>query len=72
MLLGVDQISMEVEQPLDVLPLHAFARGMSTDVLAVIESWATMPARRQAEGAVLLGAAQRTEAALRLGSLGSR
>ena len=43
-LLGVDQISMEVEQPLDVLPLHAFARGMSTEVLRVIESWATMPA----------------------------
>ena len=42
-LLGVDQISMEVEQPLDVLPLQAFARGMSLQVLRVLESWATMP-----------------------------
>ena len=35
-LLGVDQISMEVEQPLDVLPLQAFARGMSLQVLRVL------------------------------------
>ena len=43
LLLGIDQIAIEVEQPLDVLPLHAFARGMCSDVLAVLESWAAMP-----------------------------
>ena len=35
---------MEVEQPLDVLPMHSFARGLSTDILGVMESWAAMPA----------------------------
>ena len=26
LLLGIDQIAIEIEQPLDVLPLHAFAQ----------------------------------------------
>ena len=43
LLLGIDQIAIEVEQPLDVLPLHLFASGMSTDVVTVLESWASMP-----------------------------
>jgi putative membrane protein len=43
LLLGIDQIAIEVEQPLDVLPLHVFASGMATDVKTVLESWATMP-----------------------------
>jgi len=44
LLLGIDQIAIEVEQPLDVLPLHEFARGMSNDVHDVLEAWTTMPA----------------------------
>ena len=36
-------VGISPSQPLDVLPLHVFASGMSTDVLAVIESWAAMP-----------------------------
>ena len=40
----VTQIAIEVEQPLDVLPLHEFARGMSNDVHDVLEAWTTMPA----------------------------
>ena len=49
LLLGIDQIAIEVEQPLDVLPLHIFACGMSTDVRTVLESWATMPALPSAD-----------------------
>ena len=44
LLLGIDQIAIEVEQPLDVLPLHVFASAMATDVRTVLQSWATMPA----------------------------
>ncbi|KAL1523630.1 hypothetical protein AB1Y20_018566 [Prymnesium parvum] len=44
LLLGIDHIAIEIEQPLDVLPLHVFAANMSTDVAAVLESWWLMPA----------------------------
>ena len=43
LLLGIDQIAIEVEQPLDVLPLHVFAVNMAKDVRTVLETWATMP-----------------------------
>ena len=43
LLLGIDQIAIEVEQPLDVLPLHVFASNMAKDVRTVLASWATMP-----------------------------
>ena len=49
---------MEVEQPLDVLPRQAFARGMSLQVLRVLESWATMP-RLPRLAAALMPAAER-------------
>ena len=44
LLLGIDQIAIEIEQPLDVLPLHAFAQGMSNDVALALQSWWQMPA----------------------------
>jgi len=44
LLLGIDQIAIEIEQPLDVLPLHAFAQRMSTDVALALQSWWQMPA----------------------------
>ena len=50
LLLGIDQIAIEVEQPLDVLPLHVFASSMANDVLSVLESWRAMPPLRAAGG----------------------
>ena len=44
LLLGIDQIAIEIEQPLDVLPLHAFAQRMSNDVALALQSWWQMPA----------------------------
>ena len=43
LLLGIDQIAIEVEQPLDVLPLHVFASNMARDVRTVLASWTSMP-----------------------------
>ena len=43
LLLGIDQIAIEVEQPLDVLPLHVFATGMPNDVARALESWHAAP-----------------------------
>ena len=40
---GIDQIAVEIEQPLDVLPLHSLAAGMSCDVADVLKSWLYMP-----------------------------
>lgn len=41
--LGLDAIAIESEQPFDVLPLHEFALGMSTDVISVMQAWLRMP-----------------------------
>ena len=41
--LGIDQIAIEIEQPLDVLPLHAFAHGMCRALTQCLESWTAMP-----------------------------
>ena len=35
LLLGIDQIAIEIEQPLDVLPLHAFAQVRVCDPLTL-------------------------------------
>eukprot|EP00450_Noctiluca_scintillans_P006844 CAMPEP_0194508062 /NCGR_PEP_ID=MMETSP0253-20130528/37953_1 /TAXON_ID=2966 /ORGANISM="Noctiluca scintillans" /LENGTH=372 /DNA_ID=CAMNT_0039351035 /DNA_START=76 /DNA_END=1196 /DNA_ORIENTATION=- len=42
-ILGLDAIAIEIEQPFDVLPLHEFARGMSQDVSDVLAGWCDMP-----------------------------
>lgn len=43
LLLGIDQIAIEIEQPLDVLPIHIFAANMSRDVAECLGSWLSSP-----------------------------
>eukprot|EP00746_Dinoflagellata_sp_MGD_P024376 gnl/MRDRNA2_/MRDRNA2_157209_c0_seq1.p1 gnl/MRDRNA2_/MRDRNA2_157209_c0~~gnl/MRDRNA2_/MRDRNA2_157209_c0_seq1.p1 ORF type:complete len:434 (-),score=64.32 gnl/MRDRNA2_/MRDRNA2_157209_c0_seq1:202-1311(-) len=42
-ILGLDAIAIEIEQPFDVLPLHEFARGMSMDCIAAVDQFCSMP-----------------------------
>lgn len=42
-ILGLDAIALETEQPFDVLPLHEFARNITMDVAVVLRSFCTMP-----------------------------
>lgn len=43
-ILGLDAIAIESEQPCDIVPLHEFARELSKDVTSVLEAWTSMPA----------------------------
>mmetsp|Transcript_43056 Transcript_43056/g.99048 ORF Transcript_43056/g.99048 Transcript_43056/m.99048 type:complete len:408 (+) Transcript_43056:67-1290(+) len=41
--LGLDAIAIQTEQPFDVMPLQQFATGMSRDVQSVLRGWCSMP-----------------------------